>query len=112
MASRKVRFDPVAKPNQRPPWTCEGGGDARAQRHRPIVAECLLPDKHNVSIRRTGNFDLIQRCAGSENPAEDLLDPRFMATRVDREILDAGEVLLAQVPNPSRTPARSSPRPP
>src|SRR6266851_372806 len=83
MAGRKIRFDPVAKSDQRSTRTGKGGGDAWPKRHRPIVAECLLPDQRHVSIRRAGDFDLIQRHASSENPAEDFLDLRFTAAGVE-----------------------------
>ena len=53
------------------------------RRHRPIVAERLLPDQRDVGVGRAGDFDLIQRRASGKNPAENLLDFRFTAAGVE-----------------------------
>ena len=93
MAGRKIRFDPVAKSDQRSTWTCKGGRYAWPQRHRPIVAKCLLPDQCHVSVRRAGNFDLIQRYAGwRESGGRPLRFPLRGRQRGITQSLTAGEV--------------------
>ena len=77
MASRKIGFDPVAKPEQRPSRACVAGKDSWTQRHRPVLAKCLFPDQLQVQVRCTGDFDLIQRYAGSKDSTENLLDLGF-----------------------------------
>src|SRR5439155_25292716 len=79
MAGRKIGFNPVAESDQPSTWTRERGGDSWSERHRPVVADGLFPDHCHLRIGRTGDFDLVQRRAARQNPAEDFFDLRFTA---------------------------------
>jgi hypothetical protein len=47
------------------------------------VAQRLLPDERGVRVGGAGDLDLVERRAGSQNAAEDLLDLSFAAARVE-----------------------------
>ena len=79
MAGGKIGFNPVAESDQRSAWTRERGGDSWAERDWPLVAEGFFPDQCHVRIRHTRDFDLVQRRAARQNPAEHLFDLRFTA---------------------------------
>ena len=82
MPGREICFNPVAESEQRSARARERGGDARPQRHGPVVAKRLLPHQRQMRVRGTGDLHLVQRDAGGQNPTKDFLDLRLAATGV------------------------------
>ena len=50
VARREVGFDPVAEADQRASRPRERGGNAGAERDRPVMAQRLFPDERDVRI--------------------------------------------------------------
>ena len=84
VARREVGFDPVAEADQRASRPRERGGNAGAERDRPVVAQRLFPDERDVRIRGARDLHLVERRPGGQNPPKDLFDLRFATAGMEQ----------------------------